>query len=285
MGSIPQFQKTSKGFSTIKSFLRLETKRHLSLIDRQGLWHDLINAPGHVRDDPCLFDCLRGKAIAPHGQQAVRRDGCLKWGRTRLLFRCVSEERSLRRRCSWSRRQIQVKIGLFRNTDSRAHKPVRMSAYGHGLTLRVGSLRRDCDRQKSVAGIAVRHQRAFRQTFRRRPFDGVALAGEIAGQCDGQVHRLASVAGIFPVGVPAVFQMQKQSGLERMPRLDPVSVGYKAGRIPFACDHRTFSRRGGKGQEQSGKREEAGGQGAESAQGRAPVTVTGWTDLFTANWR
>ncbi|BCI65553.1 hypothetical protein AAJCM20276_01770 [Acetobacter aceti] len=79
--------------------------------------------------------------------------------------------------------------------------------------------------------------------------------------------------------------MQEQPGLERVPRFDPVSVGYKAGRIPFACDYLTFSRRGGKGQEQSGKREETGGQGAESAQGRAPVTVTGWTDLFTANWR
>ncbi len=112
-------------------------------------------------------------------------------------------------------RQAQLQGRVLGHADVLADQDRDGGLQRRGLAHRRGLGRGDRDRQPHLAFVAVVHQGPDGQALGRRPHD---VACRPAGrQRPGQLGRLAGVAGIAPIGVPAGPDLLVQGHVEGLP--------------------------------------------------------------------
>ena len=124
-------------------------------------------------------------------------------------------------------RQRQGQLGVLGNADLLADQERGLGLEGDDFA-RLGVGRRgDRDRQHHLVLVAVVHQRPGRLARRRRPDD--VAGGPAARQGPGDPGGLAAVAGIAPVGVPALVDLLAQGDVGGRARRDRLVARHQLG--------------------------------------------------------
>ena len=124
-------------------------------------------------------------------------------------------------------RQRQRQIRLFRDADIAAHQPARVCTQRDRCARAQTARRDDFDREKNFAGIAVIHQHIDGDAFGRRELQRAGCEARRQGPRD--FGGLAGVAGIAPIGVPALADLLAQNDGEAVLRRDGRARGVERG--------------------------------------------------------
>ena len=153
-------------------------------------------------------------------------------------------------------RHLQRQTGVFRHAGQFADQEggVRLQRHRGSDRRRGGNL--DRDRQQHLARIAVVEQRPDRHAGRGRPDDLARLPA--GGQRPFDRGRLAGIAGIAPVGMPALVDLLAQGDVDRPAGNRAALLGDQFGLQVAGVDRRG----GGEGRPQQ---REDNGEGGEKA--------------------
>jgi hypothetical protein len=118
-------------------------------------------------------------------------------------------------------RQVERELRLLGQAQVLADEVAQRAAQGH----RAGRLRGRCHRhrQQHRVLVAVGHHRRRGHLRRVRPLDGAG--GEAGRQLPVDARRLAGIAGVLPVDVPAAVEFELHADCERLLRQHAAHVG------------------------------------------------------------
>ncbi len=125
-------------------------------------------------------------------------------------------------------REGERHVGLFRNADLLADQPRGMAAQGDRRAGGQARGRGQAGEEQNLAGIAVAHQRADRHALGLGEDERPRLPAR--GQVPVQRRRLAGIARVRPVRVPAGDDALAEAHPEGRARLDGGDVAHQADR-------------------------------------------------------
>ncbi len=163
------------------------------------------------------------------------------------------EERRVRRidgagRCA--HRKLQLQIGILGNAHIGTDQPARLGRQRDRCACLQVVGRGDVDQMHGVPGIAVIHQGWNLETMRRGPGD--VPRRESRRKLPLESRGLTGVAGIAPVGMPAVANGEFQGNPERLPRSDRAHLTHQMCLHIVGGNHVPRQREGGRrGQQQA----------------------------------
>ena len=170
-----------------------------ALPDRQRLRGTVADGAGRIGDEPGVDHRRWGQLRRPAPTASRPAHHRVPGRRSRHLPVGCGEQRRLRRRrrrARWADR-----------AGSRASSGTQMSRHTSQFACALMSVApsdegRNSDRQQHLASVGVGHQRAFGHTLRCRPDDRPGRG--VRRQVQIQLRRDAGIAGVLPIGVPAL---------------------------------------------------------------------------------
>ncbi len=218
-----------------------------------------------LRDEPGVHHRGGREFRALHIERAVGGDGRGPGRGARHVAVMRLEQRRLRVRAGHPGRQVEPERAFLGDADVLADEPGGMR--GHGQRVRPLG-RRNGDGKEHLARVGVGHQRPFGHAPRRGPVDaGLVRAGR---QVERDLRRDSCVAGVAPVCMPPVRELQAQRDPEGRSALDRVGIGDQRRHRPRRGDGCALERaRGVEAEEQEEEREEPG-EGKEARTSRRP---------------
>ena len=144
--------------------------------------------------------------------------------------------------------EVEREGAFLGDADFFADQPGRVRLEGKALARLCAFGNGDLHRQQHGIAEAEIDERLDRERLWRRPLDRTGV--EACGQCPRDPRRLAGIAGIGPVGVPALGDLLAERDLEALAGRNDVAAGEQGRSDAGAGDRSRFGGKGGAGQEQ-----------------------------------